>query len=106
MQTPLAAIVAAAVAVVTLAAETPAPAPISSSASIPRYDVKGGSSPPMIDGMLDDAAWAGASPAVSASRVSGALVGDATRRLRRRIHASPQIHGAQLLVAAQFQIAK
>ncbi|MCM3880319.1 MAG: carbohydrate-binding family 9-like protein [Vicinamibacterales bacterium] len=64
MKTRLVAIVAAAVAVVSLAAQTPAPAP-TSSASIPRYDVKRASSPPTIDGKLDDAAWAGAAPAVT-----------------------------------------
>ena len=64
MRTLLAAIVSAAVAIVSLAAQTPAPAP-TSSAPIPRYDVKRASSPITIDGNLDDAAWAGASPAVT-----------------------------------------
>ena len=64
MRTPLAAIVSAAVAIVSLAAQTPAPAP-TSSAPIPRYDVKRASSPITIDGKLDEAAWAGASPAVT-----------------------------------------
>ena len=64
MRTPLAAIVSAAVAIVSLAAQTPAPAP-RSSAPIPRYDVKRASSPITIDGKLDDAAWAGLSPAVT-----------------------------------------
>ena len=64
MRTPLAAIVSAAVAIVSLAAQTPAPA-TTSSAPIPRYDVKRTSSPVTIDGKLDDAAWTGASPAVA-----------------------------------------
>jgi hypothetical protein len=64
MRTPLAAIVSAAVAIVSLAAQTPAPAP-TLSAPIPRYDVKRASAPITIDGNLDDAAWAGASPAVT-----------------------------------------
>ena len=64
MRTPLAAIVSAAIAIVSLAAQTPAPA-TTSSAPIPRYDVKRASSPVTIDGKLDDAAWAGASPAVT-----------------------------------------
>jgi hypothetical protein len=57
MRTPLAAIVSAAVAILSLAAQAPAP--------IPRYNVKRASSSITIDGKLDDAAWAGASPAVT-----------------------------------------
>ena len=64
MRTPLAAIVSAAVAIVSLAAQAPAPAP-TSSAPMPRYEVKRASSPITVDGKLDDAAWAGASPAVT-----------------------------------------
>ena len=64
MRTSLAAIISAAVALVSLAAQAPAPTP-TSSAPIPRYDVKRASSPIAIDGKLDDAAWAGASPAVT-----------------------------------------
>ncbi len=64
MRTPLAAIVSAAIAIVSLAAQTPAPA-TTASAPIPRYAVKRASSPITIDGKLDDAAWAGAAPAVT-----------------------------------------
>jgi hypothetical protein len=64
MRIPVAAFVSAAVAIVSLAAQTPAPA-TAASAPIPRYDVKRASSPVTIDGKLDDAAWAGASPAVT-----------------------------------------
>jgi hypothetical protein len=64
MRTPLIAMVCAAVAIVSLAAQAP-PRAATSSAPIPRYDVKRASSPVTIDGKLDDAAWAGASPAVT-----------------------------------------
>ena len=63
MRTPLA-VVAAAVSIASLAAQTPAPAP-AASAPIPRYEVKRASSAITIDGKLDEAAWAGASPAVT-----------------------------------------
>jgi hypothetical protein len=64
MRTPLIALVSAAVAIVSLAAQTPAPV-TKASAPIPRYEVKRASAPVTIDGKLDDAAWAGASPAVT-----------------------------------------
>ena len=64
MRTPFAAIVSAAVAIASLAAQAPASAP-TSPAPIPRYDVKRASSTITIDGKLDEAAWAGASPAVT-----------------------------------------
>ena len=63
MRTPLA-VVAATVSIASLAAQTPAPAP-AASAPIPRYEVKRASSAITIDGKLDEAAWAGASPAVT-----------------------------------------
>ena len=63
MRTPLA-LVAAAASIASLAAQTPAPAPMPS-APIPRYEVKRASSAITIDGKLDEAAWAGASPAVT-----------------------------------------
>src|SRR6185436_16869044 len=63
MRTPLA-FVAAAVSIASLAAQTPAPAP-APSAPIPRYEVKRASSAITIDGKVDEAAWAGASPAVT-----------------------------------------
>src|SRR5436190_11638025 len=71
MRTPLAAIVSAAVAIASLAAQAPAPVARGSSvapqpsAPIPRYEVKRASSPITIDGKLDEAAWTGASPAVT-----------------------------------------
>ena len=61
MRTPLA-VIAAAASIVSLAGQTPAPAP---SAPIPRYEVKRASSPITIDGKLDEAAWARASPAMT-----------------------------------------
>src|SRR5215203_5856656 len=64
MRTPLAAVVSAVIAIASLAAQTPAPA-ATRSAPIPRYDVKRAGSPVTIDGKLDDAAWAGAAPAVT-----------------------------------------
>ncbi len=64
MRIPLIAITSAAVAFVSLTAQTPTPA-TTSPAPIPRYDVKRASAPLTIDGTLDDAAWAGASPAAT-----------------------------------------
>ena len=55
---------AAVIAIASLAAQTPAPA-ATTAAPIPRYDVKRAGSPLTIDGKLDDAAWAGASPPVT-----------------------------------------
>src|SRR5687768_14216797 len=64
MRAPLAAIVSAVVAIASLAAQTRSPA-TPPSAQIPRFRVKRASSPVTIDGKLDDAVWAGASPAVT-----------------------------------------
>ena len=64
MRATLVAIVSAAVAITSLAAQTPSPS-TSSPAKIPRYEVKRATSPVTIDGKLDDAAWADASPAVT-----------------------------------------
>ena len=62
-------VAAAAVAAVSLGAQAPAPplaaSPTTAPAPIPRYEVKRASSPVTIDGKLDEAAWAGASPAVT-----------------------------------------
>jgi hypothetical protein len=61
MRTLLAVFLAAA-AVAAQSPQTPAP---SAQAPIPRYEVKRAASPIAIDGKLDDAAWATASPAVT-----------------------------------------
>jgi hypothetical protein len=64
MRIQLLALASAVLAIVSLAAQTPSTA-TTSSAPIPRYEVKRASSPVTIDGKLDDAAWAGAAPAVT-----------------------------------------
>ena len=83
MRTQLAAIVSAAIAIGSLAAQTPAPA-TTSAAPIPRYDVKRASSPITIDGRLDDAAWAGASPPVTLQFLWDAQTG-ARQETRARV---------------------